>query len=446
MTSSATLLVVAALLVLLGGVLAAADAAIGTASAARVEGLIRSGRAGARQLDVVLRERSRHINLLLLLRMGCELTATVLVTVACLDLLEPVWLAVLVASVAMAVVSYVLVGVGPRTLGRQHPYRIGALVAGPVRALGTVLGPLSRLLIVVGNAITPGKGFREGPFTTEAELRELVDLAEERGVVGTEEREMIHSVFELGDTVAREVMVPRTEIVWIEHDKTVRQALALSLRTGFTRIPVIGESVDDIVGVVNLKDLAQASVAEGGTTREVRELMTPANFVPDSKRLDTLLKQMQVSRHHMAVAVDEYGGTAGLLTIEDILEEIVGEIADESDTDERPPVEHVDDHVVRVSARLGLDDLGELFDVDLAEHDVETVGGVLAQRLGRVPLPGAEAEVDGLRLRAEGGKDRRGRMRITTVVVRAADGRRIGPGTPAGAEELQERDRRVEHA
>ncbi|TLW91295.1 HlyC/CorC family transporter [Saccharomonospora piscinae] len=448
MTSSATLLVVAVLLVFLGGVFAAADAAISTASLARAEGLERLGRTGSRQLITVIGERSRHINLLLLLRMGCELTATVLVTVVALRWIDPDWLAVLITALAMAVVSYVVVGVGPRTIGRQHPYRVGLAVAGPVRVLGTVLGPLSKLLIVVGNAITPGKGFREGPFTSETELRELVDLAQERGVVGTDEREMIHSVFELGDTVAREVMVPRTEIVWIERNKTVRQALALSIRTGFTRIPVIDESVDDIVGVVNLKDLVRASIAEGGTGREVADLMTPADFVPDSKRLDSLLKHMQVSRHHLAIAVDEYGGTAGLVTIEDVLEEIVGEITDESDTDERPPVEHVDDHVVRVSARLGVGDLGELFGVDLSEHDVETVGGLLAQRLGRVPLPGAEAEIDGLRLRAEGGKDRRGRMRITTVVVRAADGRRIGPGTPPaeGRDDEDERDRRVEHA
>ncbi len=439
MTSSATVLVVAVLLVLFGGVFAAADAAISTASVARAEGLERMGRTGARQLLLVLRDRTRHMNLLLLLRMGCELTATVLATVVALRWIEPEWLALLLVAVVMALVSYVLVGVGPRTVGRQHPYRVGLIVAGPVRVLGTVLGPLSRLLIVLGNAITPGGGFREGPFTSEAELRELVDLAEKRGVVGTDEREMIHSVFELGDTVAREVMVPRTEIVWIEQNKTVRQALALSMRTGFTRIPVIGESVDEIVGVVNLKDLVRAAIAEEGTTREVRELMTPADFVPDSKRLDSLLKHMQVSRHHMVIAVDEYGGTAGLVTIEDILEEIVGEITDESDTDERPPVEYVDDQVVRVSSRLGIDDLGELFDVDLSEHDVETVGGLLAQRLGRVPLPGAEAEINGLRLRAEGGKDRRGRMRITTVVVRAADGRPIGPGTPDTAENRSDR-------
>ncbi|WP_199435097.1 hemolysin family protein [Qaidamihabitans albus] len=443
MTSSAVLLVIAALLVLLGGVFAAADAAISTMSQVRAEGLVRLSRLGARQLTAVLRERRRHINLLLLLRMGCELTSTVLVTVVSLRRIEPVWLAVVTAGLAMVVISYVLVGVGPRTIGRQHPDRVGLIVAGPVRVLGSVLGPLSRLLIVLGNAITPGKGFREGPFTTEAELRELVDLARERGVVEDSEREMIHSVFELGDTVAREVMVPRTEIIWIEQNKTVRQALALSLRTGFTRLPVIGESVDDVVGVVHLKDLVQASMAEGGNAREVGELMNPASFVPDSKRLDELLKEMQVSRSHLAIAVDEYGGTAGLVTIEDILEEIVGEITDESDTGERPPVEYLDDNAVRVSARLAVDDLGELFALDLSDYDVETVSGLLAQRLGRVPLPGAEAEIAGLRLHAEGGKDRRGRMRITTVVVRAVDDRIAGRRLPVGNDE---QDRSVEHA
>ncbi|HKS46017.1 MAG TPA: hemolysin family protein [Amycolatopsis sp.] len=418
MASSGALLVIAVALVLFGGMFAAADAAVSTVSPARVDGLVRNHRPGARQLAAVVAERRRHINLLLLLRLGCELTATVLVTIAMLNWIRPGWLAVVVTAVVMVLVSYVLIGVGPRTIGRQHPYRVGTLVAGPVRVLGSVLEPLSRLLILIGNAITPGQGFREGPFSSEIELRELVDLAQERGVVEPGEREMIHSVFELGDTVAREVMVPRTEIVWIERGKTVRQALALSLRTGFTRIPVIDESVDDIVGVVNLKDLVRASM-DDGSARTVEELMNPASFVPDSKRLDDLLREMQVSHNHMAIAVDEYGGTAGLLTIEDILEEIVGEITDESDLEERPPVEFLDDSSVRVSARLGVDDLGELFGVDFDGHDVETVGGLLAQRLGRVPLPGAEAEVAGLRLSAEGGKDRRGRMRITTVVVRA---------------------------
>ncbi len=450
MGSPTALLVIAIALILLAGVFAAADAAVSTVSKARADGLVRLGRPGARQLALVITERRRHINLILLLRMACELTATVLVTVDILGWIRPLWLAVVVAGGVMVVVSYVLIGVGPRTLGRQHPYRIGLVVAGPVRVLGSILGPLSRLLIVFGNAITPGRGFREGPFTSEVELRELVDLAQERGVVEESEREMIHSVFELGDTVAREVMVPRTEIVWIEHEKTVRQALALALRTGFTRLPVIGESVDDVSGVVNIKDLMQAYMAEGGQQRRVEELMNPASFVPDSKRLDELLKEMQVSHNHMAIAVDEYGGTAGLLTIEDILEEIVGEITDESDTEERPEVEELESGAVRVSSRLSIDDLGELFGIDLEDHDVETVGGLLAERLGRVPLPGAEAEVAGLRLFAEGGKDRRGRMRITTVVVHPADADAVNDAAQGRRRtrvpQPDESDRSVEHA
>src|SRR5919198_6023155 len=407
MSDSAGYLVIAVLLVLAAGLFACADAALSAVSRARVEGMVRAGQPGARQLLAVVAERPRHINLLLLLRLSCELAATVLVTVACLRLITPAGLAGLVAALGMIVVSYVLVGVGPRTLGRQHPYSVSLIAAGPVRALGSVLGPLSRLLIMIGNAITPGRGFREGPFSSEVELRELVDMAQERGVVDEDEREMIHSVFELRGTIAREVMVPRTEMVWIEANKSVRQALALSLRTGYTRLPVIAESVDDVVGVVNLKDLVRSGMESTPDSLTVGQLMVPATFVPDTKRLDDLLREMQVSRNHMAIAVDEYGGTAGLLTIEDILEEIVGEITDESDTEDRPPIEHLKDGAVRVSSRLPVEDLGELFDVELDDHDVETVGGLLAQRLGRVPLPGTEAEIAGLSMRAEGGKDGR---------------------------------------
>jgi CBS domain containing-hemolysin-like protein len=423
--SSTALLVWSTLLVVGAGLFAAADAAIGTASRARVAELVRQGRPGARQLATVLADRPRHVNFLLLLRLACEMTATVLVTVVALRTSpSPGW-AVLIAVLSMLVVSYVLVGVGPRTIGRQHAYGVGMLVAAPVRLLARVLNPLTRLLILIGNMITPGRGFREGPFSSELELRELVDMAGERGVVAADEREMIHSVFELGDTIAREVMVPRTEIIWIEHTKSVRQALALCLRSGFSRIPVIGESVDDIVGVVTLKDLAQVVVERGNVNEagpRVDELMRSASFVPDSKRLDELLKEMQLSRSHLAIVVDEYGGTAGLLTIEDILEEIVGEITDESDLEEHRPIEHLEDGTVRVSSRLPVEDLGSLFDVVLDDSEVETVGGLLAQRLGRVPLPGAEAEIAGLRVRAEGGKDHRGRIRINALLVRRTDG------------------------
>nr|WP_228046448.1 hemolysin family protein [Saccharopolyspora sp. HNM0983] len=410
------------LLVLAAGVFAASESAITVASRARVDELAREGRGGARQLGLVLSDRPRHVNLLLLLRLACELGATVLVTLLALRLADSDLWAVVIAGVVMLLASYVLVGVGPRTIGRQHPYGVGLAVAAPVRALARVLNPLTRLLILLGNMITPGRGFREGPFSTEVEVRELVDMAGEHGVVAAGEREMIHSVFELGDTLAREVMVPRTEIIWIERDKSCRQALALCLRSGFSRIPVIGESIDDIVGIVNVKDLTRPVLdGEDRSGPEVAELMRSASFVPDTKRVDELLREMQLSRSHLAIAVDEYGGTAGLLTIEDIIEEIVGEITDESDREEHRPVEELDDGTVRVSSRLPVEDLGEVFGVELDDSDVETVGGLLAQRLGRVPLPGAEAEIAGLRLRAEGGKDHRGRIRINALLVRRAE-------------------------
>ena len=330
--------------------------------------------------------------------------------------LGPHWTGVAFTVAVMVVVSYVLVGVGPRTLGRQHPYQSALSTAGLVHGLARVLGPLASLLILIGNAITPGRGFREGPFATEVELRELVDLAEQRGVVEHGERNMIHSVFELGDTIAREVMVPRTEVVWIERGKSVRQALALALRSGFSRIPVVGDNVDDVVGIVYLKDLAARAQDPHARAAKVEDLMRVPAFVPESKPVDELLREMQARRTHMAVVVDEYGGTAGMLTIEDILEEIVGEIADEYDT-ERAPVEWLDPDTARLTARMAVEDLGELFDTPIEDAgDVETVGGLLARELGRVPIPGATVTVDGLRLTAEttGGR----RNRIDMVLVR----------------------------
>ena len=420
-------------LVLLGGLFAAVDAAISTASIARVEEMLREERPGAIRLMRVMEERPRYINLIVLLRIVCEVTATVLL-VAYLDGLLGVAWGLATAAAIMTVISFVAIGVGPRTLGRQPAYSISLLTALPLQAISVLLTPISRLLVLLGNALTPGRGFRNGPFASEIELREVVDLAQQSGVVADDERRMIQSVFELGDTPAREVMVPRTEMVWIEADKTARQATSLAVRSGHSRIPAIGENVDDVLGVVYLKDLvAQRYSFVNGDTR-VGDIMRPAVFVPDSKPLDELLREMQRDRthmallvdecgdarevHHMALLVDEYGAIAGLVTIEDVLEEIVGEIADEYDTDEVAPVEDLGDGRSRVSARVSLEDLAELYELELdGELDVDTVGGLLAHELGRVPLPGSEVTWNTLQLKAEGGPDPRGRVRIGTVLV-----------------------------
>ncbi|WP_067890980.1 hemolysin family protein [Nocardia vaccinii] len=409
------LLPLAIALVPVGGVFAALDAALATVSPARVEDLVRADRAGARRLTRIVTERARYVNLMVLLRLVCEITATVLLAAALIDTLGTGW-SLVVTAVVMVLVDYLVIGVGPRTLGRQHAYSITLAAALPLQAIAVLLGPLSRLLIAVGNAITPGRGFRNGPFASEVELREVVDMAQQSGVVDSDERRMIQSVFELGDTSARAVMVPRTEMVWIEADKSAAQATSLAVRSGHSRIPVIGENADDVLGVVYLKDL----VPYGDRSRkvQVREVMRPAVFIPDSKPLDELLDEMQRRRNHMALLVDEYGGIAGLVTIEDVLEEIVGEIADEYDTDEIAPVERLGNGKFRVSARLSIEDLAELFDMEIDEEDVDTVGGLLAHALGRVPLPGSKGVIHGLQLRGEGGADARGRMRVHTVVVR----------------------------
>ncbi|OBB83084.1 hemolysin family protein [Mycobacterium sp. 852002-30065_SCH5024008] len=409
-------------LIAIGGLFAAIDAAISTVSLARVQELVREERPGAVSLAEVMAERPRYINLVVLLRITCEITATVLLVLFLYDNFGLNW-ALFGAAATMVVMSFVVIGVGPRTLGRQHAYSISLTTAVPLRLISWLLMPLSRLLVVLGNALTPGRGLRNGPFASEIELREVVDLAQQRGVVAADERRMIESVFELGDTPAREVMVPRTEMIWIESDKLASQALNLAVRSGHSRIPVIGENVDDIVGVVYLKDLVQQSFlsGDGGRGITVAQVMRPAVFVPDSKPLDTLLREMQRDRNHMALLVDEYGAIAGLVSIEDVLEEIVGEIADEYDQAETAPIEDLGDKRFRVSARLPIEDLGELYDVDFDDDlDVDTVGGLLALELGRVPLPGAEVVSHGLRLQAEGGTDHRGRVRIGTVLLSPA--------------------------
>jgi CBS domain containing-hemolysin-like protein len=412
-------LLAAVLLVGLGGLFAAVDAAISTASLARVEEMVRDERPGAARLARVLLDRPRYINLVVLLRITCEVSATVLL-VSYLDGYLGVAWGLFAAAATMVVVSFVVIGVGPRTVGRQNAYTIALAAALPLHAISVLLTPISRLLVLIGNALTPGRGFRNGPFASEIELREVVDLAQQRGVVADDERRMIQSVFELGDTPAREVMVPRTEMVWIESDKTAAQALSLAVRSGHSRLPVIGENVDDVVGVVYLKDLVQQTSAENGRVdTRVGEVMRPAVFVPDSKPLDTLLREMQRDRKHMALLVDEYGAIAGLVTIEDVLEEIVGEINDEYDADEVAPWEVLGSNRFRVSTRLPIEDLTELYeDLDVGEDlEVDTVGGLLAHELGRVPLPGAQVSWNGLRLRAEGGPDHRGRVRIGTVLI-----------------------------
>jgi CBS domain containing-hemolysin-like protein len=412
----ALLVVLAILLIGVGGLIAAAEAAVSRVSRSTVTDLVAEGRPASRSLALVVADTAPYLSVATFLRVVSESGAAVMITIVCAGWLHSWWSVLLVAGGIMTVLSFVLGGVSPRTVGRQHAV-IVSLVAAPLLVwLSRLLGPVAHLLVALGNSVTPGRGYRDGPFASESELRDLVDLAGENSVIEASEREMIHSVFELGDTVVREVMVPRTDMLVIERGKHVRQAFSLFLRSGFSRVPVVGEGPDDVLGVLYLKDVARRVNADPAAQHvTVEQLMRPAVFVPDSKPADDLLREMQRDQTHLAIVVDEYGGTAGLVTIEDILEEIVGEITDEYDR-EAAMVERLDDGSVRVPAVLHLDDLGELFDIEIEDDDVDTVGGLLAKALGRVPIAGAHAEVHGLELTAEGRAGRRNR--IAAVVVR----------------------------
>ncbi len=270
---------------------------------------------------------------------------------------------------------------------------------------------LSRVFIGFANVVLPGKGMRLGPFTTEADILTMADVAAQEDTIETEERELIHSIFEFGDTVVREVMLPRTDMVAVEADATVDEAIATAIEAGKSRLPAYEDTHDDIVGLVFLKDLVARS-ASGQGAEPVRESLRPAHFVPESKRVAELLREMQTEKFHMAIVVDEYGGTAGLVTMEDLLEEIVGEITDEYDLPE-PAVERLSDGVLRVPGRTPIDEVNELLDVDLPQEEWDTVGGLVFNTLGHVPIEGECLDVDGLEFCAERVQGRR----IVSVII-----------------------------
>ncbi|MBV9092580.1 MAG: HlyC/CorC family transporter [Streptosporangiaceae bacterium] len=427
MTPPAWLLVAAAVLALAAGWLARAEAALAFVSLTGTASTDGGGEQAERprrhdRLAAVAADPPRYLSVLLLLRVICEVWAVVLVTAAFTRWLGDDWRAVLSALGVAVLMRYALTGVRPQGLTRgRPPERTARRAAAFVYPLGRALGPVPRFLVAAGDRLPPGRRGRATQAVATAgpalsELRGLVDYLERRAEIEPGEREMVRSVFELGDTIVREVMVPRTDMVFIESDKTVGQALSLALRSGFSRIPVVGENEDDVVGIAYLKDIAAWSHEHPAAeeTEKVATVMRPATFVPDSKPVDELLRQMQAQRIHVAIVIDEYGGTAGLVTIEDILEEIVGEITDEYDT-ERPPVEWLADGSARVTARLPVTELEELFGFRVGVEDVETVAGLLAHELGRVPIAGSTAAVSGLRLTAENLAGRRNK--IGTVLV-----------------------------
>lgn len=410
------LFVVSFVAVLFAALFIATETALSRVSRSSIEAMRKDGVAKAGRLLPMLDDRTPFVNALLLAHVTLSTISVICATVGFYEMTGESASTITTSAIVMGLVGFIFLGVAPQTLGRQRADGIALRMAGIARVLSVVLAPIARLLIMLGNAVTPGKGYREGPFSSQAELRELVDLAGADSLIEDDERQMIHSVFDLGDTIAREVMVPRTEMVWIESTKTLRQGISLALRSGYSRIPVIGESIDDVVGVIYLKDLARRVFEhqEAQTTERVDEIMRPAFMVPDTKSVDELLKDMQSARMHLAVLVDEYGGTAGLVTIEDVIEEIVGDISDEYDV-LGPDVEELANGEYRITSRMHIDDFASLLGIDIDEEGIETISGLMAKRLGIVPIPGAQIELGDWLVTAESAAGRRNR--IGTVLV-----------------------------
>jgi CBS domain containing-hemolysin-like protein len=362
----------------------------------------------------LLGRRTEVLNPVLLLLLLCHLGVATIVAVAFYR-----WFGVGGVVVALAVetaVIFVVAEAMPKTYALQHTGRAAQRLAPLVRALA-LFPPVrwvTRLLIGISNVLLPGKGRREGPSVSEEELLALAGAAAEEEVIEVEERALIESIIEFGDTVAREVMVPRPDMVTVGADFRIEAAMEVAMLHGFSRLPAYRDGVDDIVGIVYAKDLMKAE-RDGHLADEVSTILRPAKFVPETKKVPSLLKEMQAEKFHIAIVVDEYGGTAGLVTLEDLIEELVGEIYDEFDVEE-PMIEPLSGGAVRVNARMPIDEVNDLLTCDLPEGDWDTVGGFFFSQLGRVPKEGETVEFDDHQLRAERVQGRRiGRVRITPI-------------------------------
>ena len=316
------------------------------------------------------------------------------------------------------IVIFVFAEAMPKTWAVQHAER-AALASAPLVTALVKFPPvrwISSALIWLSNAFLPGKGIKQGPYVSEQELLAMADAAASQDVIEREERTLIHSIIDFGDTVVREVMVPRPDMVVVGSTAKVDDVIEIAIAAGFSRIPVYGQGIDDIAGIVFIKDLMK-SEREGRTTDPVSTIMREAYFVPETKRVSELMREMQATKFHQAIVVDEYGGTAGLVTLEDLIEELVGEIEDEYDVEE-PPIERLDDGDVRVAARMPIGEVNELLDAELPEGDWDTVGGLVYGLLGHVPTEGETVDCDRRRLTAERVQGRRiGRVRISQVAV-----------------------------
>ena len=409
------LLIVVVVLFVMSIFLALAETAFVRMSRIRAIALEEEGNKRAGRLATMLEHPEQTLNAVLLLVLVTQLTSATLLGV----LLEGTAGAVgVVIGIVLQIVLFFVVGeVAPKTYAVQNTERAALRVTPLLWFLSNFapLRALSRGLIGVANVVLPGKGLKQGPFITEEEIRTMADVAADEAVIEREERKLIHSIFEFGDTVVREAMLPRPDMIAVEADESIEHAIDRAIEHGYSRIPAYEGSTDNIVGLVYLKDLVRRARAGEGAA-PVRSALRAAVFVPEQKRVAELLNEMQTKQFHMAIVVDEHGGTAGLVTLEDLLEEIVGEIADEYDV-EAPALEHLPDGSLRVPGRMAIDEVSEQLGIELPDTEWDTVGGLIFNLLGKVPDEGECVAFKSIELCAERVQGRR----IASVVIRRRD-------------------------
>ncbi len=411
---TAALIACAVIVLALGALLSAGESALLRFTRAAADDLVEEGRRGAARVRRLAEHRTRVLGALSVARVAVDMLAAVLITLAASGLVRAWWQVLALALLANIILLGVVVGFSPRTYGRRNPAATLLALGGLLTWVDVLAAPQRRL---VSRTRRPESAPTDAE-TREAvneDLREMIDEIGETDTIEDEDREMMRSVVELGQTLVREVMVPRTDMVTIDAHKPASAAMRLFIRSGYSRVPVVGEDADDVRGILYLKDVLRRLAAHPEhEALAVAGFARDAEYVPETKPADDLLREMQTGRFHMALAVDEYGGTAGLVTMEDLLEEVVGELTDEHDP-ELPEVVEVALGTYRVPARLALDELGELFDLEIDDDDVDTVGGLLTKAIGRVPLPGAAGDTQGVHLQAEEATGRR--RQVSTILA-----------------------------
>jgi putative hemolysin len=410
-------------LVLLNGVFVAAEIALVSLRPSRVEQMVESGRRGAgrvRRLTsdpghflAVIQLAITFIGFLASAFAGVSLAATLTTFFVELGMDQGYagGVALLLVTIMLSLFTIVFGELVPKTLALAHPEAFALRLAGPVDVIGRILRPLVALLTATTRTITRAFG---AEVTSEAritadELRLIVERGGEQGILEAEEEQMINAVIELGSRRIHEVMVPRIAIVSLPASSSFDEAIDRIIEEGHSRVPVYETSIDDVVGILYAKDLLPFLKSNASERSGLRTLLRTPVFVPESMTIDDLLHEFQRRKVHIAIVLDEYGGTAGLVTIEDLLEEIVGEIQDEYDVEE-PLVEVLDDHTVRIDGRSSVDSLLDLWDLKLPlddEDEYDTVGGLMYHRIGGIPQPGDEVHINGLRLTVESTDGRR---------------------------------------